>query len=61
MRGKVKVYAFRRPDPAGYDKRRPVKGTVEAIERARGTVIPGTEETIDASLLDGAGYYRLSN
>ena len=57
----MKVYGFRRPDPAGYDKRRPVKGTVEAIERARGTVIPGTEETIDASLLDGAGYYRLSN
>ena len=61
MADKAKVYGFTRPDPTGYDKKRPVKGTLEAIEAARGTVIPNTEETVDAALLDGAGYYRPPN
>lgn len=36
----------------------PVKGTVQAIWRAKGDVINGTREMIDESLLDDAGFCR---
>ncbi|HYL31913.1 MAG TPA: hypothetical protein VEU53_02040 [Stellaceae bacterium] len=38
--------------------RQPVKGTVQAIWRAKGDVINGTREMIDDSLLDDAGFCR---
>ena len=38
--------------------KQPVKGTVNAIWRAKGDVINGTREMIDESLLDDAGFCR---
>jgi hypothetical protein len=41
--------------------KRPVKGTVRAIWRARGDIIDGTREMIDESLLNDDGFCRPSN
>jgi len=55
---KVKVYAFRlHGSPAGDIQ--PIKGTRESIAKLmRGEPVEGTEEEVDASLLDEEGFYR---
>ena len=55
----VTVYAFTRHD-IGTDKEghRPVKATRETIERISAAIIEASAEEVDASLLDGLGYYR---
>ena len=56
---KVTVHSYRIYDGANdTNDIRPVKATAEAIERFKGTIVEGTAETIDASLLDGQGVYR---
>lgn len=55
----VTVYSYRRYDGAkDTNDIRPVKATAAAIEQFGGTMVEGTAETIDASLLDGQGVYR---
>ena len=39
----------------------PSKRTAESIEQIGGRIIPGTAETIDATLLDGCGRYFPAN
>jgi hypothetical protein len=55
----VTVYAFTAYD-IETDKQdpRPVKATRETIERIGAVIIEASVEEIDASLLDGQGYYR---
>ena len=56
---KLTVYSYRNYDAANdTNDIRPVKATAEAIERFKGTIVEGTAETIDASILDGQGVYR---
>lgn len=58
----VAVFSFKICDPAtGITDVRPIKGTLEAIERARAEALEETKEMVDPALLDGAGYYRRSN
>lgn len=58
----VAVYSFRRYDISTDQNRgRPVKGTREAITRATAEIIKGTEEMVEESCLDKAGYYRPSS
>jgi hypothetical protein len=53
----VTVYAFTRYD-IGTEAHRPVKATRETIERISAAIIEASAEEVDASLLDGLGYYR---
>ena len=58
----VAVYSFKECDVStDRNDKRPIKGTADAIERARGVILEGTKEMVDESLLDGAGFYRRSN
>jgi len=55
----VPVYSYTKYDlSTDRNDKRPVKGTVQAIWRAGGTIIDGTREMINESLLDDAGFCR---
>jgi hypothetical protein len=55
----VPVYSFTKYDiSTDRNDKRPVKGTPDAIWRAGGTIVDGTREMIDESLLDDAGFCR---
>ena len=53
----VPVYSYTKYDlSTDRNDKQPVKGTVQAIWRAKGSVIDGTREMIEESLLDDAGF-----
>jgi hypothetical protein len=55
----ITVYSFKAYDIEGdTNDPRPVKATLEKIRRIHAEEIPGTEEEIDESMLDGIGFYR---
>jgi hypothetical protein len=59
MADKVPVYGFKVYDVStDRSDLRPVKGMIEAIKAANGVVVEGTEEMVDRSLLDSAGFCR---
>ena len=53
----VDVYHFTKGDNTGTNVLSKYKATSKAIADFEAVIVPGTAETIDASLLDGHGRY----
>lgn len=59
MSSSVAVYAFKRFDIIdGKSSISSMKGTLDAISKARGEPLMNTKEFVDASVLDSLGFYR---